>query len=218
MSGKNPLPFFSGRSKAKSPAPELFLLDPQPSHTSRSLLQAPRIDITSLQVTRDGEVGSHAVSPSSMSTPPSSSLLPRWVLRWRSPSPNRDKSTTQRAKLSTSPQSSPDNSRLSHSHIPSEVTANDTPSRFDPQAIYETSAVSAEQPRGDGPSLGVGSSSSAAAATGSHGDQKKTIIDAIKLLLQTSATALKLAPIPNLYQIPNTLLAWINTYEVGHGP
>ncbi|KAF8324962.1 uncharacterized protein EI90DRAFT_2202693 [Cantharellus anzutake] len=213
MSRKNPLLFFSWRSKAKSPAPELSLHDPQPLHTSRSLFQASRIDITNPQVTRDGEAGSHAVSPSSMPTPPSSlrDRFVRWVLRRRSPNPNRDKSTTQRAKLSTSPQSSPYNSRLSHSHLPSEETA---PSRTDPQAMYETGAVSAEQPgsTGDGPLLCIESLSSAA-ATGSHGDRKKPIMEAIKLLLQTSATALKLAPIPNLYQIPNTLLAWINTYE-----
>ncbi|KAF8331441.1 uncharacterized protein EI90DRAFT_1022248 [Cantharellus anzutake] len=222
MRRKNLLLFSSWRSNAKSP-PEPSLPDPQPLHTSRSL---PRIVMTSPQVT-DGEVGSRAVSLASMSMPPPSSLrdrFARWVLRWRSPSPN-DKSTTRRPKQSTgsaSLQPSPDNSRLSLSSLRSkENVNNNTPSRSNPPAIYETSAASFEQPGStgdsDGCSLGVESlpgPAAPAAGTRSHGDQKKTIMNAIKLLLQTSSTALKLAPIPNLDQIPNTLLAWINTYEV----
>ncbi|KAF8312160.1 uncharacterized protein EI90DRAFT_747254 [Cantharellus anzutake] len=45
------------------------------------------------------------------------------------------------------------------------------------------------------------------------GEGKKTIIAATRLVLQTAATALKLAPIPNLDQIPNTLLSWLQVYE-----
>ena len=43
---------------------------------------------------------------------------------------------------------------------------------------------------------------------------KKTIISATKLFLQSAAVALKVAPIPNLDQIPNTLLTWIQICEV----
>ncbi|KAF8330917.1 uncharacterized protein EI90DRAFT_1111497 [Cantharellus anzutake] len=45
------------------------------------------------------------------------------------------------------------------------------------------------------------------------GDGKKTIIAATKLVLQTAASALKLAPIPNLDQTPNILLSWLQVYE-----
>ncbi|KAF8336313.1 uncharacterized protein EI90DRAFT_158600 [Cantharellus anzutake] len=45
------------------------------------------------------------------------------------------------------------------------------------------------------------------------GEGKKTIIATTRLVLQTAATALKLAPIPNLDQIPNTLLSWLQVYE-----
>ncbi|KAF8307844.1 uncharacterized protein EI90DRAFT_1934805 [Cantharellus anzutake] len=45
------------------------------------------------------------------------------------------------------------------------------------------------------------------------GDGKKTIIAATRLILQTAASALKLAPIPNLDQIPNILLSWLQVYE-----
>ena len=43
---------------------------------------------------------------------------------------------------------------------------------------------------------------------------KKTVISTVKSLLQATAGALKFVPIPNLDQIPNTLLAWIQIYEV----
>ncbi|SRR5258708_752595 len=46
------------------------------------------------------------------------------------------------------------------------------------------------------------------------GGGKKTVISAIKLLLRTAVHALKSVPIPNLDQIPNTLLEWIQIYEV----
>ncbi|KAF8333204.1 uncharacterized protein EI90DRAFT_3122258 [Cantharellus anzutake] len=42
------------------------------------------------------------------------------------------------------------------------------------------------------------------------GEGKKTIITATRLILQTAASALKLAPIPNLDQI---LLSWLQVYE-----
>ncbi|KAF8330913.1 uncharacterized protein EI90DRAFT_1111302 [Cantharellus anzutake] len=46
------------------------------------------------------------------------------------------------------------------------------------------------------------------------GGGKKTIIVASRLILQTAASALKLAPIPNLDQIPKILLSWLQVYEV----
>ena len=45
--------------------------------------------------------------------------------------------------------------------------------------------------------------------------KKKTIAFA-KVALQVAAAGLKAAPIPNLDQIPNTLLTLIQTYEVSH--
>ncbi|KAF8327543.1 uncharacterized protein EI90DRAFT_1765027 [Cantharellus anzutake] len=45
------------------------------------------------------------------------------------------------------------------------------------------------------------------------GDRRKTIIKATKIVLQTAASALKFSPIPNLDQIPNMLLAWLQIYE-----
>ncbi|KAF8336496.1 uncharacterized protein EI90DRAFT_181195 [Cantharellus anzutake] len=44
-------------------------------------------------------------------------------------------------------------------------------------------------------------------------DGKKTIIAATRLVLQTAASALKFVPIPNLDQIPNILLSWLQVYE-----
>ncbi|KAF8330721.1 uncharacterized protein EI90DRAFT_1089992 [Cantharellus anzutake] len=45
------------------------------------------------------------------------------------------------------------------------------------------------------------------------GEGKKTIIAATRLVLQTAASALKFAPIPNLDQIPRILLTWLQVYE-----
>ncbi|KAF8341653.1 uncharacterized protein EI90DRAFT_1763533 [Cantharellus anzutake] len=48
----------------------------------------------------------------------------------------------------------------------------------------------------------------------SDGDLKKMMIGTTKLLLEATAIGLKSAPIANLDQIPNTLLRWIQIYEV----
>ncbi|KAF8336405.1 uncharacterized protein EI90DRAFT_172075 [Cantharellus anzutake] len=48
-------------------------------------------------------------------------------------------------------------------------------------------------------------------------DRKKTIIATTRHVLQTAASALKLAPIPNLDQIPTILLSWLQVYEVRKG-
>ncbi|KAF8324970.1 uncharacterized protein EI90DRAFT_2202999 [Cantharellus anzutake] len=211
----------SRRSKAKSSALDHPLHDPQPLHTSRSPLQAPKTGLADAQIAQDGEAKFRAPPPSFTSMPPSSSLrgrLARWVPRWRSPSPNRDRPTTygpEQSIADTSLQLSPDNLRPSLSL----ENVNNTPSRRDPHAIHEKSAVSPGRP---GDTSGVGYSSSieslpapvaSAEATDSYEDRKKTIMGAIKLLLQTSSTVLKFAPIPNLDQIPTTLLTWIQAYE-----
>ncbi|KAF8324967.1 uncharacterized protein EI90DRAFT_2202550 [Cantharellus anzutake] len=149
MSRKRPSPSPSRRPKAKVPAPGPSSNDPQLSHTSKTLLQVPQIDI---RVTGE-EVGSRAASPPFTSVPPSPDASDH---------------------LEASPSLLRRISRWTKSRIES----------LSPQA-------------------------GSAAAT----DQKNTTLNAIKLLLQTSAAALKFAPIPQLDQIPNTLLAWINIYE-----
>src|SRR5258708_17025039 len=67
--------------------------------------------------------------------------------------------------------------------------------------------------RADAPSAGQ-SQGNAPESAPLPGNLKKTVLGATKLALQTAASVLKLAPIPNLGQIPTLLLDWIQIYEV----
>ncbi|KAF8334929.1 uncharacterized protein EI90DRAFT_3048935 [Cantharellus anzutake] len=61
--------------------------------------------------------------------------------------------------------------------------------------------------------LAVSSVPAEPASRRSDGAWKDIIVSGTKVSLQTAATALKLVPIPNLDQLPNTLLSWIRIYE-----
>ncbi|KAF8338799.1 uncharacterized protein EI90DRAFT_2415993 [Cantharellus anzutake] len=48
----------------------------------------------------------------------------------------------------------------------------------------------------------------------SKSDRKKVVINAIRLVLENAADALKFVPIPNPDAIPNLLLKWLQVYDV----
>ncbi|KAF8327546.1 uncharacterized protein EI90DRAFT_1765228 [Cantharellus anzutake] len=86
---------------------------------------------------------------------------------------------------------------------PSEPTIHDNPASLDAQAGHAGSSS-------DIPSVVQQSSTSSPPA----GGRKQTVVGTTRVVLQTAASALKFSPIPNLYQIPNMLLAWLQVYEV----
>ena len=203
MSGRKKFSFSSLSPREKSPTSALSNNDPQPSRTSALLLQAPQTGITASQTVQESNDAS-TIPPLGGSRTSLRSRLSRWIRR------------LIRGNTSTTPLGQ-SRSRLSRPSIHPEESADNPPSTLNVHTIHDDSA-GANRRRGLGgvDSLDVAPLSAPVPSVSptSDNDRKKTIISGTKLLLQTAATALQFAPIPNLDQIPNTLLTWIQIYEV----
>ncbi|KAF8328563.1 uncharacterized protein EI90DRAFT_1534911 [Cantharellus anzutake] len=132
----------------------------------------------------------------------------------RSPSPrHRNQSSTSQSKhpMPTTPiQTSTNDSRPSLSP-PAEVNIN---SQRVMGTVLATGNDDPSVHTQQEPGSSVPSVPAESVPRRSDGDLKKTIIGTTKLLLETAAAGLKFAPILNLDQIPNTLLRFIQIYEV----
>ncbi|KAF8314621.1 uncharacterized protein EI90DRAFT_422600 [Cantharellus anzutake] len=164
----------------------------------------------------DQPEGSHPGNLSSSSTLKDDAAEQRTRLRdriselfRRSPSPNRrNQSSTPQPNYPVT-ETSPNGPRPLLSPLPTEVI---------PTALVgddEASVGTQQEPSDIGPLAPAASSVTAESASRrSDGNRKDIIAGGTKAFLQTAATALKFVPIPNLDQIPNTLLTWIRIYEV----
>ena len=220
MPDRKIISFFSRRSKGKSPGPGLSSIDAQPPHPSAPLLQVPQISVTASETAQEPMDAS--IVPSGSSRDPRTSSFRNRLLqaiRRLSSSPKCSNELTtsppERPMSTTSLQPSPHNSPLSSPSLDSGERVDYPRSALNAHATHDTGAREKTKPADvDSPDAAPLSVPTPLVSSSSDNDRKKTIISSIKLLLQTAATALHFAPIPNLDQIPNTLLTWIQIYEV----
>ncbi|KAF8330740.1 uncharacterized protein EI90DRAFT_1091894 [Cantharellus anzutake] len=212
-------------NRGHSPAP--------PGGSSRPSTSVPSLQITtppieSVATTSTDRGGSDRSGLKPLTTTGGSSRgrKQRWSVRHTiakllSRSPGPDPTDIDQSKPSDHRQSSPSTPdppppNLSPSPVLPEG-AIDIPHMMPHEPIIHNNTETPHPPPGrtsvnsDAPSSTDRTPSSSAVPAG---DGKKTIIAATKLVLQTAASALKFAPIPNVDQIPSILLKWLQVYEV----
>ena len=212
---------FSRSPRAKSPASGLSSIDPQLPRTSTASLQVPQTNVTASKTAQEGIDGSTIPSGSSHGSRPSPSFRDRLLrgIRRLSPNPKRSKKSTtsppEQPMATTPPQSSLHNPPLSPPSLDSGEGIDHPRSTPNTDTIHDAGPGGHPEPADVNlPNAAPLSVPAPSVLSSSNNDGKKTIISNTRLLLQTAATALQFAPIPNLHQIPNTLLTWIQIYEV----